>query len=326
MRCCGLVDLQVNGYRGVDFSDPDLDAARFIEACEQLLDAGTSAFLATIISASVEVYQRNLPLMAEVINSGRFAGRLLGIHLEGPFLNPAAGARGSHDASWIVPPDAGLLDRLLKWAAGHVRLLTLAADVPGVEGLARRAIEQNVAVSLGHHLATSEDLARLQAAGATALTHLGNGVPAMLDRHANPILAGLDADALHALIITDGHHLPPPLIKTILRTKGPDHCIVVSDASPIAGLPPGRYRTLGNDVILEPSGRLFNPQTGYLVGSSATIFDCMNYLAGLNLLDPDALLATAWMNPLSLIGADPGEVRPRRTVAYDEHERRFILR
>lgn len=325
MKPVALVDLQVNGYHGVDFSDGQLTRDGFNEACERLLDAGTGAFLATLITASPAVYEHNLPLIAEVVASGRFAGQLLGVHLEGPFLNPAEGAHGSHNPRWIVPPDTHLLDHLLDLADGCVRLLTIAADVPGADDLTRHARRRGLAVSLGHHLATPEDLARLCAAGAAALTHLGNGMPAMVDRHANPLFAGLDADGLSAMIITDGHHLPPPLIKTIVRTKGPARCIVVSDASPIAGLPPGRYRTLGNDVILEVGGRLYNPKTGYLVGSSATILDCMNHLASLNLLATDELIATAWTRPLGLIGVDPADVRPRRAVTYDEDNRRFIL-
>ncbi|HER34026.1 MAG TPA: N-acetylglucosamine-6-phosphate deacetylase [Halothiobacillaceae bacterium] len=325
MRSVALVDLQVNGYRGIDFSDAGLTADGFTEACERLLDAGTGAFLATLITVAPEAYEHNLPLIAEVMASGRFAGQLLGVHLEGPFLNPAEGAHGSHDPQWIVPPNIHRLDHLLDLADGCVRLLTIAADVPGAEDLARHARRRGLAVSLGHHLATPEDLTRLHAAGAAALTHLGNGMPAVVDRHTNPLFAGLDADGLSAMIITDGHHLPPPVIKTIVRTKGPARCIVVSDASPIAGLPPGRYRTLGNDVILEPGGRLYNPQTGYLVGSSATILDCMNHLASLNLLAGDALIAAGWTQPLALIGVDPADVRPRRTVTYDEDNRRFIL-
>jgi len=324
MSSIGLVDLQVNGYRGVDFSGPELTRAGFIEACRRLLEAGTGAFLATIITSPMEVYERNLPIIADVAGSGRFAGQLLGVHLEGPFLNPADGARGSHDRRWITAPDAALLDRLLDLADGWVRLVTIAADVAGADGLARHARGRGAVVSLGHHLAGPADLARLCAAGATALTHLGNGVPAMVDRHVNPILAGLDADGLAAMIITDGHHLPRSLIKTILRTKGPSRCIVVSDASPIAGLGPGRYRTLGNDVVLDPTGRLFNPETGYLVGSSATILDCMNHLASLDLVDVAELTAMAWDNPLRLLGIEPADVRPERTVTYDVQRRCFV--
>src|SRR5699024_7076675 len=134
-----------------------------------------------------------------------------------------------------------------------------------------------------------KDLEQLVGSGARSLTHLGNGIPRLLPRHHNPLWAGIANDNLSAMIISDGHHIPPSILKTIIRTKGVSKTMVVSDASPVAGLPPGTYNTLGNDVILEDSGHLYNPETGYLVGSSSTMLDCMNYLCSLELLMPEEL-------------------------------------
>jgi N-acetylglucosamine-6-phosphate deacetylase len=155
---------------------------------------------------------------------------------------------------------------------------------------------------------------------------LGNGIPKVLPRHHNPLWAGLAQDALIAMIITDGHHLPPSIIKTIIRTKGISKIIVVSDASPIAGLPPGKYNTLGNEVVLEASGRLYNPETGYLVGSSSTMLDCMNYLSSLDLLSFEELLDVGFYNPLRPIGLDPGKAKIKDTpLEYDERKAKFVL-
>ncbi|MBN1125964.1 MAG: amidohydrolase family protein [Sedimentisphaerales bacterium] len=325
MKISGWIDLQVNGYRGIDFSSSELTVESLGRACEELLQAGTTAFLATVITSPQERYQRNLAILAEVIESGNYAGQLLGIHLEGPFLSPADGARGAHDRQWITPPDTDYLEQLLDWARDDVRMITIAADQPGAEELATFANQKGITVSLGHHLAGSEDLRRLYKAGARALTHLGNGVPAMLHRHDNPILTGLAEEGLWAMLITDGHHLPPSLIKTILRTKGVDRCIVTSDASPLAGLAPGQYQTLGNEAVLEESGKLYNPNTGYLVGSSATMLDCMNYLTSLGLLTLDELIQVGFFNPLRLIGVKPESVKKGRPIEYDEKHQRFVL-
>ena len=333
MKIPGLVDLQVNGYKGVDFSSGDLTQEDFVQACQGLFEAGTTAFLPTVITSPDDVYKHNLPIIAKVMQSEEFHGRLLGIHLEGPFISPEEGARGAHNPDWIRKPDMGwdpapqepYLKQLIEWADGKVVLITIAAEVRGAETLARYAVEQGIAVSLGHQMASEEDLKRLVRAGAVSLTHLGNGVPAMLPRHENPIWAGLAEDELVAMIIADGHHLPASVIKTIIRTKGPDRCIVVSDAALLAGLGPGRYETLGRNVVLEESGRLYDPATGYLVGSSATMLQGMNYLASLNLLRQDELVAMGFYNPLKLIGLGVDDVTPGRDIWFDQKRQIFYL-
>jgi N-acetylglucosamine-6-phosphate deacetylase len=162
-------------------------------------------------------------------------------------------------------------------------------------------------------MAKEQNLERLVKVGAKALTHLGNGVPALLSRHQNPVWAGLANDDLAATIIADGHHLPPALLKTIIRAKGPGRCIVISDASPLAGLPPGEYWSMGAQVRLQEDGKLFNPATGYMAGSSATILACANYLAGLGLVGLNELGQMFFYNPLRLIGISPKQVRAEKT-------------
>ncbi len=325
MNIPALVDLQVNGYKGVSFSDVHLTEEAFVIACMQILTETTSAFLPTVITSSPEVYRRNLPLIAKVMARKEFAGRLLGIHMEGPFISAADGARGAHDLRWVCPPDVEFLRRIFDWADGCVRLITVAAELEGIEPVIAYAAENGAAVSLGHQMADAGALSRAAAAGARALTHLGNGVPAMLDRHQNPIWAGLAHDDLSALLITDGHHLPDALIKTFLRAKGVGRIIITSDASPIAGLPPGQYETLSNVVVLDEAGRLYNPQTGYMVGSSATMIDCINYLAGLKLLSTQQLVQVGLHNPLRLIGCDIDVIRPLKRVVLDERAARFVF-
>ena len=316
-RIPGLVDLQINGYKGVDFSGIELTEADFARSCRDLLAAGTTAFLPTLITSPMEVYERNLPIMAGVMQQDEFRGRVLGLHLEGPFLSPQEGARGAHNPEWMSAPDVESLERLLDWAGGTVRLLTIAADLDGADDLARYATSRGITVSLGHHMADENDLSRLVDAGAKALTHLGNGVPALLSRHQNPVWAGLANDDLAALIIADGHHLPPSLLKTILRTKGPDRCIVVSDASPLAGLPAGQYQSMGARVLLEENGLLHNPATGYMAGSSATMRACVRHLASLDLVSPEEIAKMVWDNPLQLIGVSPERIRTESSCAYD---------
>lgn len=317
----GLVDLQINGYRDVDFSGADLTGAAFARSCRELLAAGTTAFLPTLITSPMELYKRNLPLIAAVAQQNEFQDRVLGIHLEGPFLSPQEGARGAHNPDWMKRPNIDAFKRMVDWAGDTVRLLTLAADLDGAEELARYATSQGITVSLGHQMAGEGDLDRLVAAGAKALTHLGNGVPALLSRHHNPLWAGLGNDDLAAMIIADGHHLPASMLKTIIRTKGPENCIVVSDASPLAGLPAGEYESMGARVVLEESGRLHNPATGYMAGSSATLLTCANHLAALGLVSVKELIGMVFDNPLKLIGIPPDRIGTERQILFDEKSR-----
>jgi len=321
----GLVDLQVNGYKGVHFSDINLTRDDFIKTCRGVFEAGTSAFLPTMITSSKDVYEHNLPIMAEVMREDEFRGRLLGFHIEGPFISEQDGARGAHDTQWISKPDVDYLRRLIEWAEDRVKLLTIAADPDGAEKLARYAVSQGITVSLGHQIASETDLARLAQAGAVSLTHLGNGVPALLPRHENPIWAGLGNDDLVAMIISDGHHLPVSVLKTIIRTKGPERCVVVSDASSPAGLPPGKYEALGHQVVLQENGVLRDLTTGYLGGSSASMFQCMNHLASLDLIGTDELLAVGFDNPLALIGLGPEDVTRGRDILFDKENKIFYL-
>ena len=317
MRLPGLVDLQVNGYKGVDFAGDDLTEEALVWACRELLAAGTTAFLPTLITSPLEVYERNLPIIAGVVAREEFQGRVLGGHLEGPFLSPEDGARGAHTRDWVRDPDIALLDKLIEWADGAVKLLTIAADQEGAAELCRHATDRGIAVSLGHHMADEEDLARLVAHGAKALTHLGNGAPSMLNRHHNPVWAGLANDSLAAMIIADGHHLPPALLKTIIRAKGTERCIVVSDASPLAGMPPGEYESMNACVRLEENGKLHNPATGYMAGSSATMLTCANHVASLGIVLPADLVRMCYYNPLRLIGFSPTRIRIEGNLHFD---------
>ena len=323
MNIPGFVDLQVNGYKGVDFSSPELSTQDFTSACQQLLDHGTAAFLPTIITSSLETYERNLPLMAQVMATDAFNNRLLGFHIEGPFISSQPGAVGAHNPTWVQQPSPKLLDQLQTWSDGRIKYLTIAAEAKGAAELTRHAVGMGITVSLGHQMATAKDLHSLANAGAKVLTHLGNGMPNLVDRHHNQIQIGMAQDALAAMIITDGHHLPDDLIKNIIRTKGVDRVIVTSDASPLAGMKPGHYEASGNRVVLEASGLLHNPEKQCMVGSSSTMLECMNYLASLNILSLEALCQLGFYGPLSLLGIDPQSINSLYALAYDHKTMTF---
>lgn len=308
----GFVDLQVNGFRGVDFSDPGLSEDALVSALRGLVADGTAILLPTMITAPEEVYARNLPLLARVAARPEFAPHVPGFHLEGPFLCRREGAAGAHNPDWMKADDPAFVERLQGWADGRIRLLTVAPDIAGADAVIGRARQLGITVALGHHLASAEESDKAVRAGASCVTHLGNGLPHLVDRHRNPLIDGLADDRLTVCVIGDGHHLPWSLVKVILRAKGLNACCLVSDASSLAGMPAGSYPCFGATAVIASDGRLYNPATGYLMGSSFTIRRVANAVRCNLGIDDAAIRLLTVVNPLRMIGlsldALPGEL------------------
>ena len=305
----GYIDLQVNGYLGVDFSSSTLSNEGVVYVCKELRRRGTAAFLPTIITASKETMKRNLRLLAELIEKENPYNMLLGIHMEGPFLSKIKGAFGAHPESEIRDADPGMFYEFLDAAKGHLKLLTMAAGIRNGEEVCRSAVEQGVRVSLGHHSAGHKAVHVLAETGATGLTHLGNGLPVKINRHENPIYAGLLEDRLKAMIITDGFHIPESFIRLILKVKGVKNTIIVSDSAPAAGMPPGQYRYFGTDVELKQSGRLMKLSTPYLAGSSYCMHECVEFMRKLDICTKNELRRMAFDNPLAFLGLEPSQLQ-----------------
>jgi len=302
MKNDGYVDLQINGSVGVDFSDPELTEEKFMKAAEYILASGTELFLPTLVTSPRKLYLRNLPLIREACERHGLQDNVPGVHLEGPFISPEPGAVGAHRPGDVREPDVDFFDEVMRVSGNYVKMLTVAPERPQATKLIRHASAMGVVVSCGHQLADTETLRQAADAGARLLTHLGNGCPTMLNRHHNMIWAGLANDALSAMIITDGHHLPPELIQCIFRCKSADRLIVTSDAASVAGLPPGRYSLWGNDAILEPDGLYHNPEKGCLVGSSASMKKCADYLRSLGIATEEEIEKMTKSNPLKVLG------------------------
>ncbi len=305
MDTSGWIDLQVNGFLGVDFSAPGLTLSDVARVVENLAARGTSACCPTLVTCDPEILEANLPVLAEAMRDPGLRGHVGGIHLEGPFLSPPS--RGAHPLRWLATPDAGLFDRWQRLAGGGIRILTLAPEAEGAVPLIRHAVSQGVTVSLGHHLADDDTLRQAVDAGASLCTHLGNGIANLLPRHPNPIWTQLAEDALSACFIADGHHLPPAFLRVAWRVKGRDRFIVTSDAAAIAGLPAGRYAYMGSDVDIEPTGRIVvagsSSAGGFsLAGSSSTMADCMDHLARLGDWDERARVQIGRVNPARVLG------------------------
>jgi len=309
----GFVDLQVNGYRGIDFSAPGLTEEQVLSVSRDLLQMGVVAYCPTVITSPLEVYRENLPVLAKAIDAWQGA-KILGIHLEGPFINPEA--KGVHPRDHIHAPDIEWFEQLQRWARGRIAILSLAPEMPGAMELIAHVVRTSkAAVSLAHHLADRDTIDRAQQAGARACTHVGNGLPELLHRHLNPIWPMLACDGLSAMIISDGFHLPEDLLKVAIRAKGIHRLIVTSDMVHITGLPPGEYRFGDVPVVLEETGHLHVKDAYRLAGSGCTLPQCMKHLASLGLLNESQLIQVGYSNPLNLIHEDFRESIPESPVA-----------
>ncbi len=321
----GFVDLQVNGYAGADFSDPDTTVDRVLETAETLAENGTVGFLATLTTRPREILETCAETIATAIRKQGTDAHILGIHLEGPFLSPEQGYRGVHPADAICPPDLDWFRGLQRVAGGHIRLITIAPEYDAAAQFIR-AVVPNVIVSAGHTNCSYAQLRRAIGAGLTMATHIGNGCRQTIDRHNNPVVNLLACSELTLSFISDGTHLPEAFLRMLVNCRPVEKLIVVSDSVKFAGLPPGRYTTSsGAEVVLSTDGRLcLAADPEIMAGSSANMLKCMNTLASLGLLPESELWKVGFVNPLKLLDIAPESFsKYPKSLAYDRAERRF---
>jgi N-acetylglucosamine-6-phosphate deacetylase len=269
----GAVDLQVNGYRGVDFNGDDLSAEALHTVCGQLEADGVAGILATVITADLEQMTARLTRLADLRAADPLAQRVLwGVHIEGPFLCGDPGYVGAHPADAVCPASPDKMQRLLSAAGGLTRIVTLAPECDGSLAVTRMLAEQGICVSAGHCNPSLDQLDAAIDAGLSMFTHLGNGCPLQLHRHDNIIQRVLSrADRLWIGLIGDGIHVPWHALGNYLKTAGLERCFVVTDAITAAGLGPGTFHLGGQEVIVDEQGGTWSADRSHLAGSSATM-------------------------------------------------------
>lgn len=300
----GWIDVQVNGFAGVDFNKPDVTDEALEHARLELRRVGVTRFLPTVITASVERMAACLARIAEARDaSPALRAAVPGFHVEGPFISPLDGARGAHPVESVMPPSLDVFDRLQDAAGGAIKLLTLAPEHDGSLAFIEELVSRGVTVSIGHSLASSARLAEAVEAGASMSTHLGNGLPATLPRHPNPLWDQLADDRLVAGTIFDGHHLPASVMRVIVCCKAPNNLVLVSDAVALAGLPAGVYEgQVGGKVELHASGRLTMFGSEYLAGSASTLLDGVNTALAVTGFELEDVLPWVTSVPARLLG------------------------
>ena len=294
----GLFDLQLNGFGGYDLNArPDPQTVRDLVLAVHR--SGVSRFAPTLITASHDATIDALKAIAQARDSDPLIKHAMPfVHLEGPHIAPEDGPRGAHPAEHVRPPS---LDEFDAWQAASgnlIGLATMSPHWPETEAYVRGLRTRGVRVALGHTNATPDQISAAVAAGAMLSTHLGNGIAATLPRHPNPIWSQLAEDRLWASFIADGHHLPPETFKAMLRAKGLERSILVSDAAALAGCTPGIYDApIGGKVELKANGRLEVVGTSFLAGAAVSLkfgIAMARRMAGLTLAEA---LRLATINP-----------------------------
>lgn len=291
----GWIDLQVNGFAGVDYNDPLTPFEVMARSIDALVSTGVTRCYPTVITGAPDAMRAAITHLVRAKETLPRGEVFDGLHIEGPHISPDDGPRGAHPARWVRPPE---LDEFRRWqdlAHGQIRIVTLAPEWPGASAYIETVAAAGVVVAIGHTRATSGQIAEAVAAGATLSTHLGNGAHAVLPRHPNYIWDQLADDRLTASFIADGIHLPASFLTVALRAKGIARSALVTDASAPAGAAPGRYRLGEQAVDLTADGRVVLAGQDRLAGSALrmdqAIADAMR-LAGVSLADAVAMATT----------------------------------
>lgn len=268
----GFVDLQVNGYAGVDFNAEQLEVDDLISACRRIRDDGNDRVLATIITAPLDAMVRKIKRLASWLETvPPVADVIAGIHIEGPFINPADGFVGAHPQSAVQSATVEVADQLLEAGAGWVRMMTLAPEMDVDCRTTHYLTDVGVAVAAGHSDATRDQLRRAIDQGLRLFTHLGNGCPGMLPRHDNIIQRVLSlSEDLMVSFIADGHHVPVFALKNYLRCVPQDNVVIVTDAISAAGLGPGKYELSGQLVEVDENGAAWAASRTHFAGCAST--------------------------------------------------------
>ena len=227
----GLIDVQINGYMGVDFSGPDLTVEGVKKATKALWKAGVTSYFPTIITSDIELIKKNFAILAKAKADPEIGKSIPGFHLEGPYISPIKGFRGAHLEKYIKNPDWAEFQEIQKAAENGIILITLAPELEGAIPFIKKCVESGVVVSLGHHNGSAEDVLKAVEVGAKMATHLGNGCANEINRHHNPIWPQLSNDKITASIIADGFHLTKEEVRSFYKATGDENTIMVSVAN-----------------------------------------------------------------------------------------------
>lgn len=260
----GFIDVHVQGGDGASTMDADPDALEVISRAHARF--GTTGFLATS-TPNPRTENANLRAVAQAIRRGVSGARPLGVHLEGPFINPRR--RGGFGEEHVRPPSLSAFEAYQAASGGYIRMVTLAPEVEGAEALIRHLTAQGIVVSAGHTEATYEEMMRAIEVGVSHVTHMYNAMTPFGHRSPGVVGAALLSPEVTLQLIADGVHLHPAAVRLAVEQAGVDRIALITDAVGPLGLPEGRYASFGHEVLVR-DGRV-QLADGTLAGSVLTM-------------------------------------------------------
>ncbi|MCL5961726.1 MAG: N-acetylglucosamine-6-phosphate deacetylase [Chloroflexi bacterium] len=291
----GLIDLHLHGLSGFDVMAAEVDGIAAV-----LPRYGVTSFLPTTVPATLDELSGALQKIALVKRGNPSGARILGIHMEGPFLSPRQA--GVMNAAYVRPFDHGEFQRLTAAAGGEVKIVTLAPEEGQATACLPKLREQGVIVAVGHSSATFEEVREAVEAGLSYSTHTFNAMGPLHHREPGTAGAALYFQEITTEVIADGQHLHSAVLDLILRMKGVDGVVLVSDASPLAGLPPGHYSWLGREVEVE-TDRVATAD-GQLAGSASTVNNGLRTLVRTLELSLQRAIRPASLVPARVLGLE----------------------
>jgi len=315
----GFIDIQVNGFAGVDYNDPDASADQIVQSLRTMFSTGVTRCLPTIITGArerIEGALRNLTTVKRTLErDGRpEAAAIEGFHVEGPHISAEEGPRGAHPREFVRAPDINEFERWQRAADGLIRLVTVSPEWPEAPDYIRAVTRTGVVVSVGHTKATTEQIQAAVEAGATMSTHLGNGAHSVLPKTANYIWDQLADKKLSPSFIVDGIHIPASFLRAALRAKGIEHSVLVTDAVMPAMCKPGFYQLGSVEVELQEGNRVVLRGGDRLAGSGLRMDDAISNTVRMAAITLREALAMATVNPARICriagrqrGLQPGE-------------------
>lgn len=307
----GLIDIQVNGFSGVDFNKPGLTSAQMDHALAHLAASGATCVLPTLITATETELLSNLAALDRAVSQSKLGPLMIpGYHIEGPFLSPIDGCAGAHPVNAMRPGSRQLITDLQAVSSRPILILTIAPEQEGVLDLIPFLTQQGVTCAIGHTAASRTEIKAAIAAGATLSTHLGNGLPHSLNKNENPLFSQLGEDTLTASFIVDGIHIHPQSLQTYFRAKTLARSIIVTDAVSAAGahLQPGFYTIGETRIERHTDGSVRIPGATYLAGSSVTMDQMVRNLMDWYGFSMDDILLLARDNPAQVVGKSAGSL------------------
>jgi N-acetylglucosamine-6-phosphate deacetylase len=315
----GFIDVQVNGFAGVDYNDPHSSHEAIARSARTMFTTGVARFFPTVITGSEEriiTALRNLRAAKEEFQRNTMPEALAieAFHVEGPHISPENGPRGAHPLEHIRPPDIEEFRRWQEAADGHIRLVTISPEWEQTPAYIRDLVRSGVVASIGHTKATRDQIQAAVDAGAAMSTHLGNAAHPSLPKTQNYIWEQLAEDRLTASFIVDGIHIPGAFVRSALRAKGVERAVLVTDAVMPAMCPPGPYKLGQLDVQLHANGSVTLAGSDRLAGSALRMDHAIGNTVRLGGVSLREAVAMATVNPARVAriagrqrGLAPGE-------------------